>query len=146
MEIKVKRFHELTVDELYEILKLRQNVFIIEQTCIYPELDDCDQTALHVWMEDQNGIAAYLRVMDRGVKSPYVSMGRVIAAKRGCGRGTAIVREGIRAAKEIFQAEAIYLEAQCYAQGFYEKLGFRAISEPFDEDGIPHIKMLYENT
>lgn len=141
MEKIAKRFQELTTEELYAVLKLRQDVFILEQKCLYPDLDACDQQALHVWLQDEGGIAAYLRILDRGVKSPYVSMGRVIAARRGCGLGAEIVRQGLLAAKEVYGADTVYLEAQLYARGFYEKLGFRAVSMPFDEDGIPHIKM-----
>lgn len=144
MEIRIKRFSELSAEELYTLLKLRQDVFILEQKCFYPDLDDCDQDALHIWLEDDDGIAAYLRLMDRGVKSPYVTMGRVVAAKRGCGLGAEIVRQGISAAKERFHADTVYLEAQCYAQGFYEKLGFHPVSKPFDEDGIMHIGMIFE--
>ena len=144
MKVQVRRFDELSTTELYAILKLRFDIFILEQRCLYPELDDCDQKALHVWLEDGEGIAAYLRVMDRGVRSEYVMIGRVIAARRGCGLGARVMREGIRAAREHFGAEKIYLEAQDYARGFYEKLGFRPISEPFDEDGILHVKMLLD--
>lgn len=145
MKTIIKRFEELSNEELYAVLKLRFDVFILEQRCFYPELDNCDQRALHVWLEDEEGIAAYLRVMDRGVKSEQVSIGRVIAGRRGCGLGKEIMRTGIRAARERLQAGAIYIEAQQYAQGFYEKLGFHTISEPFDEDGILHVKMLLES-
>ena len=139
MKTIIKLFEELSNEELYAVLKLRFDVFILEQRCFYPELDDCDQRALHVWLEDEEGIAAYLRVMDRGVKSEQVSIGR------GCGLGKEIMRTGIRAARERLHAGAIYIEAQQYTQGFYEKLGFHTISEPFDEDGILHVKMLLES-
>ncbi len=142
MECRVKRFHELTVDELYDLLKLRTDVFVVEQKCPYPELDGLDREALHVWLSDEGGIAACLRVMDRGAESEYVSIGRVVAARRRQGLGTRVLREGIRAAREYFSAEHIYLEAQTYAQGLYEKQGFRAVSGEFLLDGIPHVKML----
>ena len=142
MEWKRKRFTELTTEELYRILKLRVSVFVVEQNCPYPELDDRDQDAVHVWAEDAAGIRAYLRVLDRGVESPYVSIGRVVTAERGIGLGDRVLEEGIRAAKELFGAGSIYLEAQTYAEGFYEKHGFHRISEEFVEDGIPHIRML----
>ena len=142
MECFVKRFHELTVDELYDLLKLRTDVFVVEQKCPYPELDGLDRGAVHVWLSDEGGVAACLRVMDRGAESQYVSIGRVVAARRRQGLGTRVLREGIRAAREYFGAEHIYLEAQTYALGLYEKQGFRAISEEFLLDGIPHVKML----
>ena len=142
MELHIKRFGELTTDELYRLLKLRVAVFVVEQQCPYMELDDRDQEAVHLWLEDDEGVQAYLRLMDRGVESEYVSLGRVIAAKRRQGLGSRILAEGVRAAEELFHADALYLEAQVYARGLYEKQGFRQISEEYLEDGIPHIKML----
>ena len=145
MNLYKKRFHELTTEELYQILKLRVSVFVVEQNCPYMELDDLDQNAIHVWLEDEEGkIQAYLRVMDKGAESEFVSIGRVLAVKHRCGAGSRILTEGIRAAQEFFSAERIYLEAQVYARGLYEKQGFRQISEEFSLDGIPHIKMLRE--
>ena len=129
MKQYVKRFRELTTEELYRILRLRVAVFVVEQNCPYMEIDDLDQAAIHVWLEDEDGIEAYLRVLDRGAESEYCAIGRVLAA-------------GIWAAQELFDADAIYLEAQTYARGLYEKQGFRQISEEFLLDGIPHIKML----
>ena len=125
-------------------MRLRVSVFVVEQNCPYMELDDLDQDAIHIWLEDEDGIQAYLRIMDRGAESEYISIGRVIAVKRRCGMGSQILAEGIKAAKDIFDADSIYLEAQTYAKKFYEKQGFRQISEEFLLDGIPHIKMLLE--
>ena len=144
MTLQIKRFGELTAEELYRILKLRVDVFVVEQACPYPELDGLDREALHIWLEDGEGIHAYLRVMDRGAESQYVSIGRVVVRERRRGLGTRILKEGIRAARELLGAEAIYLEAQTYAVGLYEKQGFRPISEEFLLDGIPHVKMLLE--
>lgn len=142
MQLYVKRFQELTTDELYAILKLRVDVFVVEQRCPYPELDDLDRASLHVWLEDEAGIEAYVRVLDKGVKSLNAALGRVIAVRRRMGLGTKIVQAGIDAAREVFGADAVYVEAQTYASGLYEKLGFRQVSEEFLEDGIPHIRML----
>lgn len=145
MELKVKTFAQLSNTELYAILKLRVDVFVVEQACPYPEIDGRDEGSLHVWLEEDGEILAYLRVLNRGVESEYVSIGRVIAARRRQGLGSEIMKAGIRVAQEHFHAEAIYLEGQVYAQGFYENLGFRQISEPYLEDNIPHIKMLRES-
>lgn len=145
MELKVKTFAQLSNTELYAILKLRVDVFVVEQACPYPEVDGRDEDSLHVWLEQDGEILAYLRVLDRGVESEYVAIGRVIAARRRQGLGSEIMKAGIRVAQEHFHAEAIYLEGQVYAQGFYESLGFRQISEPYLEDNIPHIKMLRES-
>lgn len=142
MELYVKRFNELTNQELYAILKLRVDVFVVEQNCPYQELDDRDQNALHVFMTDENGIQAYLRIMDKGVESEYVSIGRLITVRRGCGIGTKILAEGIRTVRKHFDAKQIYLEAQTYARKLYEKQGFRRISEEYLIDGISHINML----
>ena len=144
MELHVKRFNELTLDELYELLKLRVSVFVVEQNCPYPELDDRDQNALHLWYEDEGEMVAYLRIMDKGAVSDYVSIGRVIAVKRRQGIATRLVSDAVRTAKEQFAADRIYLEAQVYAKGLYEKLGFREVSDVFLEDGIPHVKMILE--
>ena len=146
MELAVKRFEELTNNELYDILKLRVNTFVVEQHCPYPELDDKDQDALHVFLRDEEGIQAYLRVMDKGISSEQVSIGRVVAVTRRKGYGSRVLEEGMSVAAEYFQADKIYLEAQTYARGLYEKHGFRQISDVFLEDGIPHIKMLAELT
>ena len=142
MDLHVKRFSELTTEELYQLLRLRVSVFVVEQNCPYMELDDHDQNALHIWFENERGIQAYLRILDAGTVNEYVTIGRVIAVKRRCGIGSWILSEGIRIAKELLGAEKIYVEAQVYAKGMYEKLGFRQISEEFLEDGIPHVKML----
>lgn len=146
MILSKKRFQDLTTDELYDIMKLRISVFVVEQNCPYMELDDLDRSAIHIWLEDDDGIEAYLRVVDKNEYNKYVSIGRVIAVKRRCGYGSKILSEGISAAKEYFNADKIYLEAQTYAEGLYEKQGFRQISEEFLLDGIPHIKMLLEFT
>ena len=144
MYLQIKRFHELTTDELYAILKLRVDVFVVEQRCPYGEIDGLDQNALHVWLQDEKGIEAYVRVLDKGVKSEHAAIGRVIAVKRRMGLGTRIVQAGLDAAREYYGADAVYIEAQTYARSLYENLGFRQISGEFLEDGIPHIQMLKE--
>ena len=141
MELIVKHFDELTTRELFEILKLRVAVFVVEQNCPYQEVDEKDRDAYHVWLQDDGEIRAYLRVLDRGVSFPEASIGRVIAVQRRQGLGTRIVREGIRVAREKFGADAITIEAQTYAAKLYENLGFCQTSEEFLEDGIPHIQM-----
>ncbi len=144
MQLFVKGFDELSLEELYEILKLRASVFVVEQKCPYLDPDGMDQEALHVFLKDDSGIKAYLRVMDRGAESEYVSIGRVTAVDRRQGLGTRILKEGMRVAEERFGAEFVYLEAQTYARELYIKLGFRETSGEFLLDGIPHVKMLYE--
>ena len=142
MELHAKKFEELTNQELYEILKTRIDVFVVEQKCPYPEADGLDPYAVHVWFSDEEGIAAYLRAFPEGIISGYAALGRVLTVRRGKGLGSAILEEGIRVAEEMFGADTIRIEAQVYAQGFYEKHGFVQASEPFEEDGIPHIVMI----
>ena len=144
MEVIVKRFFELDTEELYSIIELREAVFVVEQQCPYQETDGLDREAVHVRLEENGRTLAYLRVMDRGAESEYVSIGRLLASDRRKGYGSRVLAEGIRVAKEYFGADKIYLEAQVYAKGLYEKQGFRAVSDEFLLDGIPHVKMLLD--
>lgn len=144
MELCVKSFEELTAEEVYDLLALRTSVFVVEQQCPYQDADGLDKQALHVMLRDENGIRAYLRVLDKGVCGEEVRIGRVIAVERRQGQGSRVLAAGIQAAKERFGAETIAVEAQVYAKGLYEKQGFRTVSEEFFEDGIPHVKMILE--
>ncbi|MBR2328266.1 MAG: GNAT family N-acetyltransferase [Clostridia bacterium] len=144
MDLTVKRFEELDINELYEILKLRVDVFVVEQNCPYPELDDKDKSAWHVYIREDGKITAYLRVLDPGVSFDTAAIGRVISTRRRCGLGTTLLREGIRVARERMNTPAIKIEAQTYARAFYELQGFQQTSDEFLEDGIPHIEMTLE--
>lgn len=145
MELVIKRFDELTNGELYDILKARSDVFVVEQSCPYPDMDGKDKSAYHLFLRDENGIAAYLRVLKAGASFPEPALGRIFTTRRGEGLGAEIVRKGIRFAREKLGAEKLRIEAQVYARGFYEKLGFRQCSEPFMDDGIEHIEMILDN-
>ncbi len=136
-----KWFPELTTQELYELLRIRSDVFVVEQNCVYQDLDYDDQPAMHLWLTEDDKIVALCRVCPAGTHMEEVSIGRVITTVRGKGYGKQIMLAGIDAAKEHFGAKRIDLEAQEYAKGFYEQVGFRQSSEPFMLDGIPHIKM-----
>ena len=144
LELVIKKYDELSPDELYEILKLRVSVFVVEQECPYQELDGKDKEAYHIFFKDGDGIQAYLRVLDKGVSFEEASVGRVISVKRRCGLGSRILDEGIKVAAEKFNADKIKIEAQTYAKSFYECAGFKQVSEEFIEDGITHILMLLE--
>lgn len=139
MTVYVKHFTELELQELYEILSLRNGVFVVEQNCPYQDIDGRDEGAYHVYLKDENGIRAYLRVLPHGTQE--AAIGRVIAVERRKGLATKALEVGIRTAKERFGARSIYLEAQTYARSLYEKQGFRQCGEEFLEDGIPHIPM-----
>lgn len=144
MELVIKHFSELSTQELFEIYRLRVSVFVAEQGCPYQEVDDLDRVAYHVWLRDENGIAAYARVLPQGTAFPDAAIGRVIAVRRRCGLGSRIVSAAIDTAKDKLAADKITLEAQVYARSLYEKLGFHQTSEEFLEDGIPHIQMQLE--
>ncbi len=141
-----KTFSELGNDELYGILKLRQDVFIIEQTCIYPDLDGADQTATHLFAKDENGaeVIAYLRIFAPGEKYAETTIGRVLTrhTHRGGGLGRTLMLEGIRVAEREYPGYAIKISAQVHLGQFYGELGFVNSSEPYDEDGIMHVDML----
>ncbi len=138
-----KHFNDLTTQELFAIYKLRVSIFVVEQHCPYQEVDDFDTVAYHIWLEDEEGIQAYLRVLPKGTTFDEVSIGRVISMKRRSGLGTQIVQKGIEEAQKRFGAKKIIIEAQVYAKSLYEKLGFVTTSEEFLEDGIPHVQMTW---
>lgn len=143
MELYIKHFNELTTMELYRILRARAEIFVVEQDCVYQDLDNKDLNAWHVWFEDEDGVAAYCRVLDKGVSyEGEGSIGRVITVKRGTGLGYKVMMEGIRVAEEKFRQTSLRISAQEYAQGFYEKCGFVRVSEPYLEDDIPHVQMV----
>lgn len=144
MELVIKKFEELSVYELYEIMKARVDIFVVEQNCPYYELDDKDQNAYHVFYRDEEGIQAYLRVLDKGVSFEEAALGRVISRKRRCGLATKLLQEGIKVAREKYGATELRIEAQVYARTLYEKVGFVKVSDEFLEDGIPHIEMLWK--
>ncbi len=139
MEFKAKYFEELTAPELYSILRSRSAVFVVEQECVYQDVDGIDRDSLHVFAEEDGECTAYLRIYR--ISDDTVKIGRVLTLRRGCGLGREILKEGIRLAKERYSPSRIYVEAQCYAAGFYEKEGFRTCTDEFLEDGIPHVGM-----
>ena len=142
MELFVKHFDELSTHELHDILKLRCDVFVVEQECFYPDVDGFDPESIHVfYLDDDGSLAAYTRVMRKPDEEGVVKLGRVIAAKRGAGLGRAVMEEAMKAAVRCFGATSAYLEGQVRAKGFYEKLGFAVCSDEFDEAGIPHVQM-----
>ena len=144
-----KLFSELTLDELYELLRIRTEVFVVEQDCVYQDMDGDDQASVHLWLTEGEKVVALCRVCPAGTHMEEVSVGRVITTVRGKGYGRRMMLEGIRSAREHFGAKRIDIEAQEYAKGFYEQVGFRQSSEPFILDGISHIKMTWtsdENT
>ena len=141
-----KTFHKLTVDELYELLRVRSEVFVVEQDCVYQDMDGDDQKAIHLWLTVADKVVALARVCPAGTHMEEVSIGRVITTERNKGYGKQIMLHAIDAAVEHFNAKRIDIEAQEYARGFYESVGFRQSSESFMLDGIPHIRMTWTIT
>lgn len=144
LEFKWSRLESLTALELYQIIKARESVFVVEQHCPYQETDDLDPHAWHLSVIVNGELAAYARVVEPGIKNSQPSIGRVMAVKtfRGRGIGRALMEEAIQFTERQFPKADIKISAQVYLQQFYESLGFRVCSEPYDEDGIPHIDMV----
>lgn len=141
-------FGSIRGGDLYEVLRLRQEVFVIEQQCFYSDMDGFDQEAFHLlgWMEveGQRSLAAYLRCIAPGIKYPEMSLGRVLTspAARGSGAGRQLIAEGIRCAEALHPGHRIRIGAQAHLEKFYGSFGFQPVGEPYDEDGIPHLEML----
>ena len=141
MELITRTFSQLSTEELYDIMVLRSEVFVVEQNCVYLDPDSIDKDSLHVFLRDEEGILAYARLFVKSKDPLTVQIGRVVSRVRRKGYGTVVLRECVRQAEDFFGAEEIVLEAQTYARPFYEAEGFVQTSEEFLEDGIPHICM-----
>lgn len=141
---KVKTFNQLSTVELYEILKLRQEVFIVEQTCYYLDADGYDEKAVHIWAEKDGKIAAYCRIFDQGIKYPEASVGRVLTHPdfRKSGLGKILMRIAIDTIQARFRTMDIKISAQDYLLKFYSEFGFRDTGNKYLEDDIPHTEMI----
>lgn len=140
-------YEELTAELLYEILRLRQEIFVVEQNCVYQDADGEDQQSYHLIARtdrESNSIAGYLRVIIPTEQEPSPKIGRVLVASsvRGKGFGKAIMEEATRKIVADIKASEIQISAQCYLQDFYQSFGFLKVSKPYDEDGILHIGMV----
>lgn len=148
MDWKTYRFDDFTARELYSVLKLRVDVFVVEQNCPYPELDNLDQQSIHLLYIENGEVLAYARLVPAGAKYELPSIGRVIVREDARGRGLAkqLLERSIDYIVGEWQPEAIQLQGQVYLQEFYQSFGFQAISDSYDEDGIPHVDMKLTNT
>lgn len=144
MNISVKNFSQLTTVELYNLLQLRSEIFVVEQDCVYQDVDGKDQTALHVIGSKNDQIVAYTRIFAAGDYLDQASIGRVVVkvSERTHGYGGTIMKASIAAVEEYFNDKTIVLSAQTYLKRFYNSLEFKEIGEEYLEDGIPHIKMI----
>ncbi|QLB19531.1 GNAT family N-acetyltransferase [Mannheimia granulomatis] len=138
-----KGFDELTTLELFDIYKLRTAVFVVEQNCPYQEVDDKDLQAVHFFAKNANNLTAYCRLIP---SDDGVHLGRVLVAKeaRGSGLARELVQKAMDYSREHFPAQPIHAQAQSYLQGFYDSFGFKAVSDMYLEDGIPHLDMVWE--
>jgi ElaA protein len=142
-----KNFHELTPNELYAIIKLRNEVFVVEQNCVFQDADDKDQHCFHLTGISANkAVAAYARLVPADISYPYISIGRVITspAYRKSGFGKALMKRAIEQCYRLFGKQPIKIGAQLYLKHFYEGFGFVQTSEMYLEDEIPHIEMILE--
>lgn len=147
MHFKIKRFNELTLDQLYELLQLRSEVFVVEQTCYYQDLDDKDRHpgALHLLAYHDNRLVGYLRILPQGVSYPkHMSIGRVVTsdAIRGQGAGHQLLHQGVAFCISANAELPIKLSAQEHLQDYYARQGFVRVSDVYLEDGIEHVAMV----
>lgn len=143
-----KQFNQLSINELYEILALRAEVFVVEQNCPYQDLDGKDKVALHVLGMQNNNIVAYARILEKGIAyKNYSAIGRIVTHNsiRGKGYGDHLVRSAIEATKASYPNTSIKISAQAHLEKFYNELGFIFTGEAYLEDNIPHIAMVLKD-
>lgn len=145
MDWQLKAFDELTLKELYAILALRTDVFVVEQECPYPEVDGKDVQSYHLFAQENGEIVAYLRILPPDLSYDEASIGRVVirASHRGQGLGRPMMQQAIDYIVRVLKEDRIKIGAQAYLEAFYASLGFEQVSEVYLEDGIPHMDMLY---
>ena len=142
MKFKYRFFDELTVRELYEIVRSRTEIFLLEQNIICQDFDGVDYDSLHCFLEDDGKVIAYLRAYR--AEGGAVKVGRVLSLTHGIGHGTRLMKEAMPVIYEKFGCDKIELDAQKKAEEFYKRLGFKTVSEVFMEEGLPHVKMVSE--
>ena len=144
MKIKIKTFQEFSLEELYEVLALRSEVFVVEQDCVYQDIDGKDPKAIHVLGYKDDQLVAYTRCFDKGFYFDQASIGRVIVKQdeRKYGYGHVIMDASIKEIEERFHTNSIKISAQQYLTKFYESHQFKQVGEGYLEDGIPHIAMI----
>ncbi|OOR26959.1 GNAT family N-acetyltransferase [Bacillus wiedmannii] len=146
MSWNLKKFDELTNIELYNLLKERTLVFVVEQNCPYPEVDGKDPFSYHLFKEDDGEIIAYLRIVPAGVSYQEISIGRVFVKKEYRGQGIAeeLLKKGLDFIQNELKEKTVKIQAQDYLRKFYSSFGFQTISQTYLEDNIPHVDMLLQ--
>ena len=146
---KLKSFQELSNEELYQMMRLRLEVFVLEQNCVYQDADGKDLQALHLMGHDTEGdLVAYARILPAGISYREASIGRIVTSKkaRGNGTGKQLMSKAMECIKEKMGDVSVKISAQSYLQKFYEVFGFEVSGNEYQEDGIPHIAMIYNAT
>jgi ElaA protein len=140
----VKKFDELNLHELYAILRLRSEVFVVEQNCVFQDMDNKDQSSYHLMGWENNILAAYTRLVPPGAAYGFSSIGRVVTSSsaRGTGIGKLLMEKSIRKLEQLFGKTPIKIGAQLYLREFYTTFGFEQTGDIYDEDGIDHIEMI----
>lgn len=146
MKFEFKTFTDLSVNELYDILQLRAEIFVVEQDCIYNDLDGLDKLAIHQFLKKNDKIVAYSRLLKPGTRFPDFSVGRVVVkeSERGIGLGIEMMEAAKKYIVNEWGATKIKISAQKYLRKFYEDLGFEIVTDEYLEDGIPHFGMMYK--
>lgn len=141
---KVKTFDELSTEELYQIIRARVDVFVVEQNCPYQDLDNYDQLAIHLWAEKDAEVMAYCRIFDKAIKYPETSIGRVITTQkvRGTGLGRQLIAYAVQIIENRLKTQDIRISAQDYLIKFYSDFGFRDTGKKYLEDNLPHTEMV----
>lgn len=144
LEVICKAFDELTPQQMYEMLRLRSEVFVVEQNCVFLDLDNKDQECYHLLLYQHGNLEACARLVPPGLSYPQMSIGRIVTspATRGTGLGKKLVDIAIAECYRLFGNGPIQIGAQLYAKGFYEAFGFELTGDVYDEDGIDHIHMI----
>lgn len=144
MIFQTKTFQQLTTEEIYQILRLRAAIFVVEQDCVYQDVDAKDQKAIHVFTTNNNNVIAYARIFNKNDYFKEASIGRVVVAEkhRKKGVGHVLMEEAIKAVSKNYHTKTIKISAQTYLKSFYKSHGFNQIGEGYLEDGIPHIAMV----
>jgi len=148
MNLIIKRFEELETLELYNILKLRAEIFVVEQECAYQDIDDKDKFAYHMFYKDnEQNIIAYLRILDENQRFDCISIGRLVVkdSYRLKGLATDIMSCAIKYITSDLNKTTIKISAQVHLKNFYSSLGFKQCSDMYLEDGIKHIEMVFNN-
>ncbi len=141
---KIKTFNQLSTNELYDLLQLRSEVFVVEQNCVYQDVDNKDQKAIHILGYKKDKLIAYARIFNSGDYFKLASIGRVVVAKnqRNHQYGYDLMHTAIQAISKYFNEKNIAISAQEHLEHFYNNLGFKRVGDSYLEDGIPHIKMI----